>query len=569
MYWVRGAAGFGDVVPVAVQVRRAHQPPETPEVPWVAQSDLGSLLARAGELWPEVATAQGLLAHLVEEGESGDLLTGESPDLWSPLAAPDPASAGRLGADDRLWAGLARRESGADVPEFSPLPGAERLGAVGLRLGSESGRVGSLVFAPDAVVLAVPPGAGHVDLEYVDETLPAEGEQSDEAGHGHGRPFPRTGLEALLRHELPGHAAATYLLVRLYHGDNSIGIDDLVDAQDRGRGHRLDLAALRETGGFVVARALLAVHRRLPKDGRDFTAAKRRLRAEALRPTTARESPDLSRCDAVHGGRAVVAVHGTMACAVPLASSIRAVVPRGTPVLRFEHDTWLAVSVNAVELADHIGRLRLDRVVLVAHSRGGLVARQAAEMLAARGGTAVEVLALGSPHRGTPLVDAVRVGVLGLSVLMGFLRAMGGPTVDASTRIAGLLIRKQLPRGIEAMRTDSEFVADTSFRTTPGCICVAGVVHPRSPGRHHGLAGFARGAFKVDGATAPNDLVVGAASAKACGTAELTVERDHFSYLEDDVVRDLIRERVGALGAGTAGPPGPDPDTEDEGTATW
>jgi hypothetical protein len=88
------------------------------------------------------------------------------------------------------------------------------------------------------------------------------------------------------------------------------------------------------------------------------------------------------------------------------------------------------------------------RVSVVAHSRGGLVARHAAELLAARGGPEVELLTPGTLFLGTPIVDGVRAGLLGVRVMLGGLRVPGGfAVVDSGTRLAGLLIWSQSPPG--------------------------------------------------------------------------------------------------------------------------
>jgi hypothetical protein len=74
----------------------------------------------------------------------------------------------------------------------------------------------------------------------------------------------------------------------------------------------------------------------------------------------------------------VVAVHGTMSTGLALAAAV-STGPAPLPVItRFEHNTWLPVEVNGQEFARLVAGRIGERVLFVAHSRGGLVAGHAA-----------------------------------------------------------------------------------------------------------------------------------------------------------------------------------------------
>jgi pimeloyl-ACP methyl ester carboxylesterase len=108
-----------------------------------------------------------------------------------------------------------------------------------------------------------------------------------------------------------------------------------------------------------------------------------------------------------------------------------------TPV-DVRYNTGRHVSENGRSLADLLEALsaawpvEVDRVSLVGHSMGGLVARSACHQAVERGDAWVRrvrhVVSLGTPHMGAPLEEAVHVAAAGLAALpetrpfAGFLR---------------------------------------------------------------------------------------------------------------------------------------------------
>lgn len=99
----------------------------------------------------------------------------------------------------------------------------------------------------------------------------------------------------------------------------------------------------------------------------------------------------------------------------------------GYPVRRFEHDTVATVLNNADELTQSITTaIRVDRLLLVAHSRGGLVARTVVDELIRDGyPAAISLYTFGTPHAGTPLVkiggrllaQLYKIGEWGLNIV--------------------------------------------------------------------------------------------------------------------------------------------------------
>jgi pimeloyl-ACP methyl ester carboxylesterase len=89
----------------------------------------------------------------------------------------------------------------------------------------------------------------------------------------------------------------------------------------------------------------------------------------------------------------------------------------GFAPVELRYNTGRHISENGVELADLLGQLvaswpvEVERIALVGHSMGGLVARSACHQAAERGDAWVDrvrqVVSLGSPHMGAPLAQGV------------------------------------------------------------------------------------------------------------------------------------------------------------------
>ncbi len=74
---------------------------------------------------------------------------------------------------------------------------------------------------------------------------------------------------------------------------------------------------------------------------------------------------------------------------------------------RYEHDTFMSIDANAQELAELL-TARFDdaeHVLMICHSRGGLVARSASDLVDGTLASRLSIHTFGTPHRGTPLAD--------------------------------------------------------------------------------------------------------------------------------------------------------------------
>jgi len=321
---------------------------------------------------------------------------------------------------------------------------------------------------------------------------------------------------------------------RLYAGTRSVavfGTDRLVVDGTR----RLRLWT-DQAHGWLVGR----VFRHFTRGNRAFTTDRTqqdRLRFyEAEYPNTVAACPEVGGAGIPAGRRCVVVVHGTGSCAIPTAKRL---IDHGVspPLLRFEHDTFVSSTINARELADRLLRCGpTSRVVLVCHSRGGIVGRQTAQLLT-QCGVLTDVLTFGTPHEGTPLAN-LDPRLLGAIYVMGFTNHGGRPYADPVTSAFRYLASsRELPEGIAEMRPGRGFlrllnepVDQFALESWAGC-------YDCGPGNPVGSgAGWKRsyGRRAFDGAD--NDLVVPTDSARARGAGQPILRCGHFDYFEQPVV---------------------------------
>lgn len=480
---------------------------------------------RLGELptyWPDEELADSLWGRILEDAQRGNLL-GESPESWSPLGGPpDPETLAQLRQTARLEdeadarAGLARGGGifiGRDDQRLL-------LPEIGI-LDDDGEPLGAVVFGATCCVAVLPAGTEEFRVDY----LP-------------------TDIEELAEHAAAHQALAAYgqgdvyqmILWRTYFGTNT-HITDAISGL--GQWVKSSARSITERGGVLIGRIFHAkAHPK--KFMRDITRHKRLIKALNDDPEFAYRCPDLPDIqDAT--GKIVIVVHGTMACGVSLARDIKNILGEDTPVGRFEHDTWLPVAHNAQELVELLNVLSAEQVTLIAHSRGGLVATLAAAKTTHKD---VRVIALGTPFRGTPLAHAGELPILGYRSLLGVARGLGGgfPPISLATRLAGFLV-KEVPKGIAEMEPGWR----TSFIGPPPKLVAAlcgnlteETMKSKDSYGFHALVGVSRGAFNGD----DNDLVVSTASANGDHPSPTVVDCDHFSYLAEDVVADVIEKFV-------------------------
>jgi pimeloyl-ACP methyl ester carboxylesterase len=103
-------------------------------------------------------------------------------------------------------------------------------------------------------------------------------------------------------------------------------------------------------------------------------------------------------------GRLIVLVHGLASTAAEMA---RMLEPLAVSAARFEHDTFISIDKNASELRKLLEEHdeTADELSLLCHSRGGLVARAAADLLPEEVSRRTAIHTFGTPHTDTPLAD--------------------------------------------------------------------------------------------------------------------------------------------------------------------
>lgn len=492
---------------------------EFPRGTAIERDRLESLPDLAHNLWPAAEVPDGLLTHVVREALASDLIVGTTPETYSPLGDVRPDSFGRWAAADGLADGHPEVDSlsahvrstrftrtGSPVIEF--IVGGEVMSA--------------LAFGPDAVVVPVP---GNVDAVELVDRLPGDVDDAVE----------------LLAAAVPGADVRELVLWRLYTGDNS-WVRDVVGEAGDDRVHRLGLRTVGRLG-VLVGRTVKVAARMLDRNHGDPFATRRLHKAEVVHHDVTASCPRLEK--AGHESEAVVTVHGTMSTGLALAAAVRGCPGPLPAIRRFEHNTWLPVEVNAEALASLVAERVTEHVLFVAHSRGGLVARHAADILRAQGsGLTIETLTLGTPFLGTPVADAASVGFRGVQALLGGLRWPGFSVVEPLTRLAGLALLSGPPKGITDMSPGPGYLSGFKIHPLISTTTFAGRVDEAGPDSY-GLS-FLRG-FAEEIMDA-GDLVVPARSAKSgVDDSANVLECDHFSYLEQPEVMASIEKPVGHL----------------------
>lgn len=256
---------------------------------------------------------------------------------------------------------------------------------------------------------------------------------------------------------------------------------------------------------------------------------------------------------------AVVFVHGTLSCGLAHLSELAVNLPAlpGRRILRYEHDTFLPIRTNRDELVELIAAKSAGphaRIILVGHSRGGLVARAVAMELAKRpDGPQVGVATFGTPHRGTPLVRAGERLLSGLAAAASAGVSQVGLPALATAPIRYLFGRvKKLPTGIADMAEDAEFLAGLGDGTPPAAMVTFGADYlygpePASRGVRV-FHKFGKQFFYENGAWQPNDLLVSLDSAIAVGDGYLVDEAcGHFDYLVQPELAEAVAYLMATL----------------------
>ncbi len=349
------------------------------------------------------------------------------------------------------------------------------------------------------------------------------------------------------RHATPQHTFETILDWRGYFGRNSGILDGWTMMRESGRGYA---ASFVGEVGFVVGTVLRRLTTPSVTLEEDPWARTRCVDTEQRYPLVAMECPDLAKIRPPRMDRALVWVHGTVSCGtvglkdllLPNFGHLPPAVS-GT-VFRFEHDTFLKMRRNARELRDLIrDRLVVDHLLIAGHSRGGCVARLAADMLQRAGYRGeVSVYTFGTPHEGTPLVD---IGKTALNLLMKASQELitNAPLpimTPLNKAMCYTLDSVDLPPGIKDMGKDGEVEAFEDLLTPANARSWGSAfdIHGKESGFGPAASGALRGALGSD----PNDLVVPTASALAFGAPQPTLSCSHVRYFLEPTIRNAVQQ---------------------------
>lgn len=348
------------------------------------------------------------------------------------------------------------------------------------------------------------------------------------------------------RHAGSDHRLETILDWRAYVGHDTAIVDGWTLMRQSGRGFT---ASLVGAAGFVVATTLRRITMDEPTLAADPRQGSRLAEMEANYPDLADACPRLDEVDAIDADVAMVFVHGTASCGIAGLKDLFPLAVQGHaapgPVLRFEHDTFRPVTDNSQALARLVmDRLRVRRLLLAAHSRGGLVAADAAKILKDAGyGGSVTVYSFGTPYQGTPLV-ALGKKALNLMMKLGEEIAANLPVPVLSPLAKAMFYVMEaptLPKGILAMHEEAEglpFLQRSAAAVSLLCWGSDYEIMRGSAGFGVGTEGFLLGALHGR----PHDLVVPMPSALACGSAQSTLACSHLHYFRAAPVRAAIED---------------------------
>ena len=130
-----------------------------------------------------------------------------------------------------------------------------------------------------------------------------------------------------------------------------------------------------------------------------------------LRETALKKEPQLQDIHSLVGPPSrplVVLIHGLFGTDVGTFKALQPLLEKHFHVVGFPHDSVSkSVGANGRELAQHLGTIACDKIHLVAHSRGGLVARSAiAQLKKSRPHRNIRsCITFGTPHLGAELAE--------------------------------------------------------------------------------------------------------------------------------------------------------------------
>jgi hypothetical protein len=355
------------------------------------------------------------------------------------------------------------------------------------------------------------------------------------------------GLEPRTRRLTP-----TYVDWRMYLGVNTEVVEGETQLWPIGRGRwRTWINLPRRASGVLLAKVVRRMGGLRTTYEFDPSQRSRLERAEANFPLLSMRFARLG-ANSERGEIMAVFVHGTRSSGL---ASLKDLAGHLTvPTVRFEHDTFRPVDENAQALATMVREsVSARKVLLLAHSRGGLVARLAASYLRDTADAPdIETWTFGTPHRGTPVVGRALEVAAGLSLgrrrKLGTISKLdvdtwpdGGPAEDPVSAALSILMRSaSLPPGIAVMAPGSGELSmiNSNVRAFVDK-AIGGACSPDDPSGGYGVFSqhFASELFSG----APNDFVVGQDSSTGSGGGfELPNPCGHSGYFRDPDVRDMM-----------------------------
>ncbi len=339
------------------------------------------------------------------------------------------------------------------------------------------------------------------------------------------------------RHATPEHALETIFDWRGYFGTASVVVDGWNTMRRAGNKF---VVSVRAKFGFIVGKVLHRLSRPQPTLDHDPLFVERLASAISAHPKVADGVPGLDRISPVAHDTAIVFVHGTVSCGI---QNLKDLYPEHlhVPTYRFEHDTFLPVPENGAKLAELISsNLNVKQLMIVGHSRGGLVARVGLEKLRKQHYPAAMALhTFGTPHLGTPLVQIgtkLRNQIFKLGgLVMGALPAL----TPLALAYSCLLDAPALPLGIDVMRSNSQGLALLNELGDKQNVECWGSQFDRNAG----TSGFGIEIENIlfgalDGI--PNDLVVPTSSALFFGNSRPLLKCSHIQYFQDAAVQKFF-----------------------------
>ena len=454
---------------------------------------------------PLPATHQHLLRYLEEEAKSPEL-SRDAIEVWGKAAQAE--------SEHFDWAG---------APKLKVLEEALALYPLGEQTPSTAGKPSTLAWHDHTgVIIPLTGDEERVLLEYT----------------------PSTANEHRLERLKFRYAGSEYVLETIldwrgYFGRKSGLIDGWRTMRRSGKGF---VASLKGTFGIVVGSVLRRLTRPEPTPEWDRTAKPRLIRMSEKYRHIAAACPDLSTMAPVAHDRAAVFVHGTVSCGIQSLKDLypAPALPPG-PIYRYEHDTFLKLQTNGLELAGLIrDRIDAKHLLIAAHSRGGLVAKIAAHQLKNdRYPADVSLCTFGTPYLGTPLVAQ---GKKALNLLYKLGEDMVGAIPGVTLLTKGFFCvvdAPTLPSGISVMDEDSDGLPAIAMLGDPAKTRAWGSDFDMN-GAPSGFGVMVEGALLGALEGRPHDLVVPTASALGFGRAQPILSCSHVHYFGEPAVQTAI-----------------------------